>query len=80
MLPLRDGSASAAVLINAFLFPAEVERVLSRDGILIWVNSSGAHTPIHLSPDDLLAGLPGAWTGVASQAGEGTWCVMQRVE
>jgi hypothetical protein len=37
------------------------------------------HTPIHLSPDDLLAGLPGAWTGVASQAGEGTWCVLRRM-
>lgn len=79
MLPLRDASASAAVLINAFLFPAEVERVLSPDGVLIWVNSSGVHTPIHLSPDDLLAGLPGAWTGVASQAGEGTWCVLRRM-
>jgi len=78
-LPLRDASASAAVLINAFLFPAEIDRVLSRDGTLIWVNSSGEHTPIHLSPDDLLAGLPGTWTGVASQAGEGLWCVLRRL-
>ena len=29
-LPLRDGSTSAVVLVNAFLFPAEVDRVLSR--------------------------------------------------
>src|SRR5204863_1222470 len=78
-LPLRDASAAAVVLINAFLFPAEVDRVLSHDGTLVWVNSSGEYTPIHLSPDDLAASLPGTWTGVASQAGEGLWCVLRRV-
>ena len=25
-----------------------------------------------------LAALPGAWTGAASQAGEGMWCVLRR--
>jgi len=78
-LPLRDASATAVVLINAFLFPAEVNRVLSRGGALVWVNSSGEYTPIHLSVDDLLATLPGEWGGVASQAGEGLWCVLRRV-
>jgi SAM-dependent methyltransferase len=77
-LPLADASVSAVILINAFLFPAEVDRVLSRGGALVWVNISGEYTPIYLSPDDLLAGLPGSWTGVASQAGEGTWCVLRR--
>ena len=77
-LPVRDGSATAVVLINAFLFPAEVERVLSRDGAILWVNISGEQTPIHLSPDDLLAALPGSWRGIASRAGEGTWCVLRR--
>lgn len=77
-LPLRDASAATLVLINMFLFPSEVDRVLSRDGALVWVNSSGEYTPIHLSVDDLLAALPGAWTGVASQAGEGIWCVLRR--
>jgi SAM-dependent methyltransferase len=77
-LPLRDASAAAVVLINVFLFPGEVERVLARDGVLVWVNSSGEYTPIHLSPDDLLAALPGGWAGVASQAGEGIWCVLRR--
>lgn len=79
-LPVRDASASVVVLINAFLFPAEVERVLARGGALVWVNSSGEQTPIHLSPDDLLAALPGRWRGTASRAGEGTWCVLQRTE
>jgi len=77
-LPLRDASASAVVLINAFLFPAEVARIVSPDGALIWVNISGEYTPIYLSVNDLLAKLPGAWTGVASGAGEGTWCVLWR--
>jgi ubiquinone/menaquinone biosynthesis C-methylase UbiE len=78
MLPLRDASAAALVLINCFLFPAEVDRVLSRDGALVWVNSSGEQTPIFLKADDLLLALPGHWTGIASQAGEGTWCVLRR--
>ena len=77
-LPLRDGAADAVVLINAFLFPSEVTRVLSHRGVLVWVNSSGEKTPIHLSVDDLLARLPGGWNGVASRAGEGLWCVLRR--
>lgn len=78
VLPLRDTSAGAIVLINAFLFPAEVDRVLAPSGLLVWVNSSGEQTPIHLSAEDLVASLPGAWHGRASRAGEGTWCVLQR--
>jgi len=77
-LPLGDASAAAIVLINAFLFPAEVERVLSPGGLVVWVNSSGEQTPIYLSADDLLAALPGEWTGTASRAGEGHWCVLRR--
>jgi hypothetical protein len=78
MLPLRDSSAAAIVLINAFLFPAEVEKVLSPDGVLVWVNSSGEQTPIFLDAEELLSALPGKWTGTSSQAGEGTWCVLRR--
>jgi len=77
-LPLRDSSAAGIVLINAFLFPSEAARVLTPDGELVWVNSSGEQTPIYLSPDDLLARLPGRWTGVASRAGQGHWCVVRR--
>jgi ubiquinone/menaquinone biosynthesis C-methylase UbiE len=77
-LPIRDGSAAAVALINAFLFPNEVERVLSRGGALVWVNSSGEQTPIYLSVDDLVARLPGEWAGVSSRAGEGHWCVLRR--
>ena len=77
-LPLRDASAAAVVLINAFLFPDEVARVLSPQGLLVWVNTSGEQTPIHLSTDDLVGRLPGAWTGISSRAGEGLWCVLRR--
>jgi protein-L-isoaspartate O-methyltransferase len=77
-LPARDSSAAAIVLINAFLFPAEVARVLSPEGLLVWVNGSGEQTPIYLSADDLVAGLPGEWTGTSSRAGDGLWCVLRR--
>ena len=77
-LPLGDASAAAVVLINAFLFPAEVDRVLSPGGTLVWVNCSGEQTPIYLSADDLLSALPGEWTGTSSRAGQGHWCVLRR--
>jgi SAM-dependent methyltransferase len=77
-LPLHDSCAAAIVLINAFLFPQEVERVLSPGGALVWVNSSGEQTPIYLSVEDLVAQLPGEWTGTSSRAGEGHWCVLRR--
>lgn len=77
-LPLENGSADAIVLVNALLFPKEVERVLARDGALVWVNSVGDRTPIHLSADDVELALPGRWRGTASEAGWGTWCVLRR--
>jgi hypothetical protein len=77
-LPIADSSAAAIVLINAFLFPFEVERALSPEGVLVWVNSSGERTPIYLSVDDLVAQLPGKWAGISSRAGEGHWCVLRR--
>lgn len=77
-LPLADGVASAVCLVNCFLFPAEVDRVLGPDGVVVWVNSSGTETPIHLTADEVVAALPGEWVGVASGAGVGLWCVLRR--
>jgi SAM-dependent methyltransferase len=77
-LPFADGAAAAAVLINMLLFPDEVDRVLAPDGLLIWVNSSGTSTPIHLTAAEVAEVLPGYWEGVASRAGIGTWCVLSR--
>lgn len=78
-LPLRDGSIDAAVLVNMFLFPAEMARVIAPTGVLVWVNTSGADTPIHLPADEVDAAMPGDWSGVASEAGWGTWAVLRRV-
>ncbi len=77
-LPLRDGAASAVVLVNCFLFPQEVDRVLGPDGIVVWVNSSGTQTPIHLTAEEVLEALPGTWRGVAAEAGVGLWSVYRR--
>jgi SAM-dependent methyltransferase len=77
-LPLRTGSASVAVLINMFLFPAEISRVLADDGVLLWVSTNGDQTPIYLPPTDVLAALPGTWDGITSEAGWGTWLTARR--
>ena len=77
-LPLRAGMVDAVVLVNCFLFPQEVDRVLAPDGVIVWVNSSGAETPIYLPPEDVAEALPGRWTGVESTAGGGLWCVLRR--
>jgi SAM-dependent methyltransferase len=77
-LPLRAGTVDVAVLVNAFLFPTELDRVLAADGVLVWVNTAGDLTPIHLTTDDVLRALPGTWDGVESEAGWGTWAVLRR--
>ncbi len=48
-LPYPDGAAAAIVCQNMLLFPTEIERVLAPGGALVWVNTSGEHTPIHLT-------------------------------
>ena len=75
---MADRLADAVVLVNCFLFPAEVDRVLAPDGVVVWVNSSGAETPIHLPAEDVVEALPGQWAGVQSGAGIGIWCVLRR--
>ncbi len=77
-LPVADGAVDAVVCINMLLFPDEVDRVLAPGGCLVWVNSSGESTPIHLLPEEVAAALPGTWTGVASRAGAGLWAVLRR--
>jgi SAM-dependent methyltransferase len=77
-LPVGDASVDAVVLVNMFLFPAEVDRVLGPGGCVVWVNSSGESTPIHLTPEEVAEALPGRWTGVTSRAGVGLWAVLRR--
>lgn len=78
MLPIGDDCADGVVLINAFVFPGEVRRVLKPGGAIVWVNSSGSQTPIHLSTNDLVEALPFPVHGSESTAGVGTWCVLIR--
>lgn len=78
-LPLRSGAADLAAVINMFLFPGEIARVLRPGGILLWVNVSGPDTPIHLSTDEVVAALPFEVEGVESTAGAGTWCALRRI-
>ena len=77
-LPLPKGSAETLVLMNMLLFPDEVARVLAAQGALVWVNSRGDQTPIHLSAEEVARALPGNWSGTAAQAGAGLWCVLRR--
>ena len=77
-LPVADNSVDAILCVNMLLFPAEVDRVLRPDGALVWVNSLGDQTPIHLPPSDVLKALPGDWNGRASNAGSGLWLVARR--
>jgi SAM-dependent methyltransferase len=77
-LPLPGASVDVAVHVNALLFPAEIARVLGPAGTLVWVCTRGDETPIYLDADDVVAALPGQWTGVASAAGAGTWAVLRR--
>jgi Methyltransferase domain len=80
ILPAADGSVESLILVNMFLFPAEVERVVARHGVVIWVNSRGPETPIHLTAHEVDEALGSGWEGVASQAGWGTWSVHWRCE
>jgi SAM-dependent methyltransferase len=77
-LPLRDATVDVAVLVNAFLFPREIDRVLAPGGVLVWVNTAGDLTPIFLTTADVVRALPGEWGGVESEAGWGTWAVLRR--
>lgn len=77
-LPFPDASFDAVMLINMLLFPSEIDRVLRPNGIVMWVNSLGDQTPIHLAAEDVLDALPGAWSGTWATAGTGFWLTARR--
>jgi len=74
----RVVAATFNAIINMFLFPQEVGRVLAAGGAVVWVNVSGPDTPIHLSVAEVVDALPFEADGVESSAGAGTWCVLRR--
>ncbi|MGI9602313.1 MAG: class I SAM-dependent methyltransferase [Acidimicrobiales bacterium] len=77
-LPFSDGAVDVHVLNNMLLFPDEISRTLRTGGCVVWINTVGEQTPIHLSVEEVVAALPGQWTGVASRADRGLWGVLRR--
>jgi SAM-dependent methyltransferase len=77
-LPFTDDSFDAILMINMILFPDEVARVLRPTGSILWANTLGDQTPIHLPAEDVLAALPGNWTGNTARAGTGFWLTARR--
>jgi SAM-dependent methyltransferase len=77
-LPFPDGSFDAVMMINMLLFPTEIARVLRHDGVVLWVNTLGDQTPIHLPAQDVLTAMPGDWSGRTSCAGTGFWLTARR--
>jgi SAM-dependent methyltransferase len=78
-IPVADRGTDCLVLVNALLFPQEMARALRPGGTLVWVNSLGDRTPIHLPAEDVERAMPGEWQGVAAEAGWGIWCTLERV-
>ncbi len=77
-LPFPAGSFDALLMINMLLFPHEVDRVLRSGGVVLWVNTMGDQTPIHLPAEDVLNALPGRWLGRTARAGTGFWLTARR--
>lgn len=77
-LPFAESSFDTVLMVNMLLFPSEVDRVLVHGGTVIWVNTLGDQTPIHLPAVDVVAALPGTWTGVTARAGSGFWASFRR--
>ncbi|MFG1948652.1 hypothetical protein [Nonomuraea sp. NPDC048826] len=77
-LPLATGSIAAAVLVDALLFPAEITRVLTAGGVLIWANQLSADGPLFLDTPTVIAALGGAWDAIQAEAGWGSWTVLRR--
>ena len=77
-LPFDADSFDAILLINMLLFPREIDRVLRPGGTVLWVNTLGDQTPIHLPAADVLEALPGEWNGTTARAGTGFWLTAER--
>ena len=78
-LPFADDTFDAVLMVNMLLFPAEVDRVLAPGGTVLWVNTLGDQTPIHLPVRDVVSALPGTWSGSTANAGSGFWAALRRV-
>lgn len=79
VLPFGDNAFDSVLMVNMLLFPSEVDRVLAPGGTVVWVNTLGDQTPIHLPVADVMAALPGDWEGTTANAGTGFWATLRRV-
>jgi SAM-dependent methyltransferase len=82
-LPFPEGSFDVVVIGDAPLFAAEVVRVLSLEGTLIWSNALGQGAPYYVPTVDLWDALVRAaprskWSAVESEALWGSWVVFDR--
>ena len=77
-LPFADDVADVVLMINMMLFPAEVDRILRPGGHVVWVNTLGDQTPIHLPPATSRVRSPATGPASASHAGTGLWAVLRR--
>ncbi len=78
LLPFDDDAFDGVMMINMILFPSEVDRVLRPGGTLLWINTLGDQTPIHLPAADVLEVMPGDWHGRTANAGTGFWLAANR--
>src|SRR6266516_6437551 len=74
-MPFADTVFDAAVLADTFCFAGELARVLTHDGVVVWVNVLGRDGPLYVPTAEIARALPGEWGGVESTAGWGTWAV-----
>jgi SAM-dependent methyltransferase len=82
-LPFEDGSFTVVVVGDGPLFAAEVARVLSEKGVVIWTNALGSGAPYFLKTSVLcdafrLATPNTAWSVTESEASWGSWVVLHR--
>lgn len=77
-MPVPDGSIDLVVAANMFMFPKEINRILSDHGAFVWINSMGPRAPIYLSPHEVDSALPGSWWGVTSTVQGANWSVHWR--
>jgi SAM-dependent methyltransferase len=80
-LPVHSGQASAVVLADVPLFAAEVVRVLTPGGVVVWSNALGTGAPHHVPVPPVLDALTRAsgtpWRAVTAEAGWGLWAVLR---
>lgn len=80
VLPFGNDAFDTVMMVNMLLFPGEVDRVLTPGGTIVWVNTLGDQTPIHLPAADVADALPGSWVGVTANAGTGLWATLRRAD